>query len=87
MVTVEGECLGLRFRGGEGDRQMMEEEMELEEGEAYPYHNNEENNVDNKYDDRVDPDVAFSYMVSPFSWNRIRSSCAVCVLWIAGLVL
>ncbi|KAK4766934.1 hypothetical protein SAY86_014685 [Trapa natans] len=37
---------------------MMEGEMELEEGEAYPYHNDNENNVH----DYIDPDVAFSYM-------------------------
>lgn len=42
--------------------------MELEEGEAYSYHNN--NNDSNV--DCIDPDVAFSYMVRSFPRSEIR---------------
>ena len=37
------------------------EETELEEGEAYLYHNNHNNDDD---DASIDPDIALSYIVS-----------------------
>lgn len=61
MISFEDarKGLGLGFRGGGGGREM--EENELEEGEASSYRNDNDN-----YDGSIDPDIAFSYIVSFF---------------------